>query len=189
MKRFLLPAIVAALVVAIPASAQARSCAPDRTTADGTTIEVDAYGAATCSFANATASRFYAAAGVPRHLKVLGTRLTYRGQRSGSGWRMWSYGGRRHGRVVGVIITQDDPASPPPSSPPPSSQPPSSPPPSSSPTCDPNYQGACLNPNASDYDCLGGSGDGPFYTGRVVVVGYDRYGLDADRDGVGCESY
>ena len=184
MKRFLLPAIVAALAVAVPASAQARSCAPDRTTADGTRIEVDAYGAATCSFAKATSSRFYAAAGVPRHLTVLGTRLTYHGQRSGSGWRMWSYGGRRYGRALAVIITQDDPASPSPSS----SSPPSSPPPSSSPTCDPNYQGACLNPSASDYDCLGGSGDGPLYTGRVVVVGYDRYGLDADGDGIGCES-
>jgi hypothetical protein len=98
---------------------------------------------------------------------------------------MWSYGGRRHGRDLTVIITQDDPASPPPSSSP--SSPPSSPPPSSSPTCDPNYQGACLNPDALDYDCLGGSGDGPLYTGRVVGVGYDHYGLDADRDGVGCE--
>jgi hypothetical protein len=39
-----------------------------------------------------------------------------------------------------------------------------------------------------DYDCLGGSGDGPRYTGRVVVVGYDHYGLDADGDGIGCES-
>jgi hypothetical protein len=27
--------------------------------------------------------------------------------------------------------------------------------------CDPNYEGACLDPNASDYDCAGGSGDGP----------------------------
>jgi hypothetical protein len=30
--------------------------------------------------------------------------------------------------------------------------------------CDPNYSG-CLNPNSSDYDCAGGSGDGPDYTG------------------------
>lgn len=53
--------------------------------------------------------------------------------------------------------------------------------------CDPNYSGACLNPNASDYDCEGGSGNGPYYTGEVTVVGVDRYGLDADGDGVGCE--
>lgn len=53
--------------------------------------------------------------------------------------------------------------------------------------CDPNYSGACLDPYASDYDCEGGSGNGPEYTGAVVVVGTDRYGLDADGDGYGCE--
>ena len=31
--------------------------------------------------------------------------------------------------------------------------------------CDPNYTG-CLDPNASDYDCEGGSGDGPRTPGR-----------------------
>jgi hypothetical protein len=54
--------------------------------------------------------------------------------------------------------------------------------------CDPNYSGACLNPNVSDYDCEGGSGNGPYYTGEVTVVGVDHYGLDADGDGVGCEA-
>jgi hypothetical protein len=54
--------------------------------------------------------------------------------------------------------------------------------------CDPNYSGACLNPYASDYDCEGGSGNGPDYTGEVTVVGVDHYGLDADGDGIGCES-
>lgn len=54
--------------------------------------------------------------------------------------------------------------------------------------CDPNYEGACLDPYASDYDCEGGSGNGPDYTGEVAVVGVDHYGLDADGDGVGCES-
>ncbi len=53
--------------------------------------------------------------------------------------------------------------------------------------CDPNYSGACLDPYASDYDCAGGSGDGPLYTGTVTVVGEDHYGLDADSDGTGCE--
>jgi hypothetical protein len=53
--------------------------------------------------------------------------------------------------------------------------------------CDPNYTGACLRPNVSDYDCLGGSGNGPYYTGEVRVVGVDHYGLDADGDGIGCE--
>ena len=55
-------------------------------------------------------------------------------------------------------------------------------------SCHPSYQGACLDPNASDYDCAGGSGDGPKYTGFVTVVGYDEFGLDADNDGAGCES-
>jgi hypothetical protein len=52
--------------------------------------------------------------------------------------------------------------------------------------CDPNYSG-CLNPNSSDYDCAGGSGNGPDYTGTVRVLGSDHYGLDADGDGIGCE--
>jgi hypothetical protein len=53
--------------------------------------------------------------------------------------------------------------------------------------CDPNYEGASLDPNASDYDCEGGSGNGPDYTGEVTVVGEDHFGLDADGDGIGCE--
>lgn len=52
--------------------------------------------------------------------------------------------------------------------------------------CNPNYSG-CLDPNASDYDCEGGSGDGPMYTGTVEVIGYDEYGLDEDGDGIGCD--
>lgn len=45
----------------------------------------------------------------------------------------------------------------------------------------------CLHP-ASDYDCAGGSGDGPKYvTGTVTVKGSDPYGLDSDNDGTGCE--
>jgi resuscitation-promoting factor RpfB len=63
---------------------------------------------------------------------------------------------------------------------------PKPPPPASS--CDPNYAGQCLDPNAYDYDCGGGSGDGPKYVyGTVRVVGYDHYGLDRDNDGIGCE--
>ena len=53
--------------------------------------------------------------------------------------------------------------------------------------CDPNYAGACLRPDVSDYDCAGGSGNGPYYTGPVRVVGDDHYGLDADGDGYACE--
>jgi len=53
--------------------------------------------------------------------------------------------------------------------------------------CDPNYSGACLDPSAYDYDCEGGSGDGPEYTGYVQVVGDDPHDLDSDGDGTGCE--
>lgn len=52
--------------------------------------------------------------------------------------------------------------------------------------CDPNYSG-CV-PIASDVDCAGGRGNGPAYVdGPVSVIGNDIYGLDRDRDGVGCE--
>jgi hypothetical protein len=53
--------------------------------------------------------------------------------------------------------------------------------------CDPNYSGACLDPTSSDYDCVGGSGDGPDYTGEVKVVGNDHFQLDRDGDGIACE--
>ena len=58
---------------------------------------------------------------------------------------------------------------------------------SASEECDPNYAGACLDPNSSDYDCEGGSGDGPDYTGIVEVVGDDPYDLDRDGDGIACD--
>ena len=59
------------------------------------------------------------------------------------------------------------------------------PPPSND--CTPGYS-PCLPP-ASDYDCSGGSGNGPAYTGRVSVdpSGGDPYDLDRDGDGIGCE--
>jgi endonuclease YncB( thermonuclease family) len=59
--------------------------------------------------------------------------------------------------------------------------------PKQQPRCHPSYIGACLDPNASDYDCAGGSGDGPFYTGPVRVIGPDPFGLDRDGDGSACE--
>jgi hypothetical protein len=54
--------------------------------------------------------------------------------------------------------------------------------------CDSNYSGACLDPNSPDYDCEGGSGDGPDYVGVVQVVGSDVYDLDADGDGTACDT-
>lgn len=50
----------------------------------------------------------------------------------------------------------------------------------------PRYQ--AFNATQTDYDCRGGSGDGPFYTAGPTWVGSnDPYGLDADDDGWGCE--
>ena len=57
---------------------------------------------------------------------------------------------------------------------------------SSTSNCHPSYSG-CLRADASDYDCVGGSGNGPYYTGRVMVIGPDVFGLDRDGDGIGCE--
>jgi len=52
--------------------------------------------------------------------------------------------------------------------------------------CHPSYS-KCLRINAGDYDCAGGSGNGPNYTGKVRVTGSDPFGLDRDNDGWGCE--
>lgn len=54
--------------------------------------------------------------------------------------------------------------------------------------CHSSYRGRCLKPNASDYDCAGGSGNGPYYvSGPFRVVGSDPYRLDSDGDGIACE--
>ena len=59
--------------------------------------------------------------------------------------------------------------------------------PKSTTNCDPNYAGACLDPTSVDYDCAGGNGNGPDYTGPVRSVGSDPFDLDRDHDGIGCE--
>ena len=51
--------------------------------------------------------------------------------------------------------------------------------------CHPSYS-PCL-PVVSDVDCAGGMGNGPAFTGRVMVIGPDVYGLDGDGDVIGCE--
>jgi len=39
-----------------------------------------------------------------------------------------------------------------------------------------------------DYDCVGGSGNGPNYVPEPIVVrAPDPFGLDADHNGIGCE--
>jgi hypothetical protein len=55
--------------------------------------------------------------------------------------------------------------------------------------CDPSYPDACLKVGIGDYDCAGGSGNGPnCVEGPVTVRGPDPFGLDDDGDGVGCEA-
>lgn len=56
--------------------------------------------------------------------------------------------------------------------------------------CHPSYEGTCIPPDVEDADCAGGSGDGPYYVQEknIRVVGPDEYRLDADNDGIGCES-
>jgi endonuclease YncB( thermonuclease family) len=55
--------------------------------------------------------------------------------------------------------------------------------------CHSSYKGACLMVGQGDYDCAGGSGNGPNYvSGPISVVGYDEFDLDRDNDGIGCES-
>jgi len=73
--------------------------------------------------------------------------------------------------------------------PPPSTAPPA-PPPTAPPArnCHPSYEGDCLKVGIGDYDCAGGSGNGPNYVqGTVRVVGPDEFDLDRDGDGLGCE--
>jgi hypothetical protein len=57
-------------------------------------------------------------------------------------------------------------------------------------TCTTGYSPCLVYHGGADYDCAGGSGDGPYYTEPGVVYtvsGSDPYGLDADNDGRGCE--
>ena len=90
----------------------------------------------------------------------------------------------------GSVVTLQVAVAPPPAprpSPAPAPPPAPEPEPEPEPACHPSYAGACLDPGASDYDCAGGSGNGPKYTGRVTVVGPDVFDLDRDGDGIGCE--
>lgn len=58
--------------------------------------------------------------------------------------------------------------------------------PTKAPSCTSGYS-PCLRP-APDYDCAGGSGDGPGYAyGPIRITGSDPYDLDRDGDGVACE--
>ena len=61
--------------------------------------------------------------------------------------------------------------------------------------CHPNYPGGidaatggCIRSGVGDYDCSGGSGNGPNYVrGTTRVTGGDPFDLDRDNDGTGCD--
>jgi hypothetical protein len=69
---------------------------------------------------------------------------------------------------------------------PPTTRPPTTKPPAKN--CDPAYPDTCLHDGIGDYDCAGGSGNGPNYVeGPIRVLQPDPFGLDSDHDGIGCE--
>ena len=56
--------------------------------------------------------------------------------------------------------------------------------------CTPGCSPCLVYHGGADYDCAGGSGNGPYYTAPGVtyhVTGSDPYGLDANHNGLGCE--
>ena len=56
------------------------------------------------------------------------------------------------------------------------------------PAYDASYPGANLLVGVGDYDCAGGSGDGPNYVaGPITVLPPDPFDLDRDGNGIGCE--
>ncbi len=58
----------------------------------------------------------------------------------------------------------------------------------SSSNCTPGYSPCLVYHGGLDYDCAGGSGNGPYFAyGTITVTGSDPYGLDFDHDGYGCE--
>jgi hypothetical protein len=80
------------------------------------------------------------------------------------------------GAVVSLVIAKAPPPTTPPSTAPPSQN------------CDPAYPDNCLHDGIGDYDCAGGTGNGPNYVdGPITVLPPDPFGLDGNGDGVGCE--
>ena len=85
--------------------------------------------------------------------------------------------------------TQEPQPTPQPTAPPtPKPTPEPTPAPAPITSCDPSYPSVCIPVGAADYDCAGGSGNGPNYiAGPLTVLPPDPHGLDSDGDGVGCE--
>lgn len=79
------------------------------------------------------------------------------------------------GTAIALVIAKAPPPPPPPVTAPPKN-------------CDPSYPDVCLHDGIGDYDCAGGSGNGPNYVdGPIRVLPPDPFGLDRDGDGSGCE--
>jgi outer membrane biosynthesis protein TonB len=76
-----------------------------------------------------------------------------------------------------------------PTSPPPTpTLPPPTPTQAPSVNCHPSYPDVCIPIGSADYDCAGGSGNGPNYiSGPIRVLPPDPYDLDRDGNGWGCE--
>jgi hypothetical protein len=85
--------------------------------------------------------------------------------------------------TINLVVAKAPPPSP-------STAPPAPPPTAPARDCHPSYPDVCLRPDASDYDCEGGSGNGPYYvSGPLRVLPPDPFDLDGnDNDGWGCES-
>jgi hypothetical protein len=84
-----------------------------------------------------------------------------------------------HGELVAAQIRRV-------SGPPPTTHGPNTTP---APNCDPSYPDECLDPAVEDYDCAGGSGNGPEYVkGPIRVRLPDPFDLDRDGDGLGCDA-
>ncbi len=82
------------------------------------------------------------------------------------------------GTTIGLVVANAPPPLPPKVAP---SKPASD--------CDPAYPDVCLHDGIGDYDCAGGSGNGPNYVhGPIRVRPPDPFDLDRDGDGIGCQS-
>jgi hypothetical protein len=89
-------------------------------------------------------------------------------------------------RTTARPTTTHPPTTAAPATHPPATKPPTTKPPAKN--CDPAYPDACLHDGIGDYDCAGGSGNGPNYVeGPIRVLPPDPFGLDSDHDGIGCE--
>ena len=93
-----------------------------------------------------------------------------------------------------AALTSTPTPAPPTTAPPAPAQPTSAPPTtnvhSTTSNCTSGYSPCLVYHGGADYDCAGGSGNGPYYTAPGVlynVTGSDPYDLDRDGDGQGCE--